>query len=68
LHGDFFATCDRRTGDLVVKLDEEKVTQLVDWATRNRSHPTVAAFVSGPPSRTPNGDVSTPPRRCAVRR
>lgn len=29
LHGDFFATCDRRTGDLVVKLDEEQVNRLV---------------------------------------
>jgi hypothetical protein len=30
LHGDFFATCDRRTGALVVKLDEAQVTRLVD--------------------------------------
>jgi hypothetical protein len=30
LHGDFFATCDRRTGGLVVKLDEESVTALLD--------------------------------------
>jgi hypothetical protein len=30
LHGDFFATCDRRSGDLVVKLDEEQVTRLID--------------------------------------
>ena len=30
LHGEFFATCDRRTGDLVVKLDEQQVTRLVD--------------------------------------
>jgi hypothetical protein len=30
LHGDFFATCDRRTGDLVVKLDEAAVTQLLN--------------------------------------
>lgn len=30
LHGDFFATCDRRTGDLVVKLDEHAVTALLD--------------------------------------
>jgi hypothetical protein len=30
LHGDFFATCDRRTGDLVIKLDEDQVTLLLD--------------------------------------
>lgn len=30
LHGDFFACCDRRTGDLVIKLDEQQVTKLVD--------------------------------------
>lgn len=30
LHGDFFATCDRKTGDLVVKLDEDEVSRLLD--------------------------------------
>jgi hypothetical protein len=30
LDGDFFATCDHRTGDLVVKLNEQRVTALVD--------------------------------------
>jgi hypothetical protein len=30
LHGDFFATCDRRTGHLVVKLDQDQVTHLVN--------------------------------------
>jgi hypothetical protein len=30
LHGDFFACCDRRTGALVIKLDEAQVTDLVD--------------------------------------
>ncbi len=29
LHGDFFASCDRRNGDLVVKLDEHVVDRLV---------------------------------------
>jgi hypothetical protein len=29
LHGDFFACCDRRTGELVVKLTEDRVEQLV---------------------------------------
>jgi hypothetical protein len=32
LHGEFFASVDRRTGDLVVKLDEDRVTRLVDEA------------------------------------
>ena len=30
LDGDFFAACDRRSGALVVKLDEAEVTRLVD--------------------------------------
>jgi hypothetical protein len=30
LHGDFFATCDRCSGDLVVKLDQDQVTRLID--------------------------------------
>ena len=30
LDGDFFATCDRRSGDLVVKLDESQVRALID--------------------------------------
>jgi hypothetical protein len=30
LHGDFFASCDRRSGDLVVKLDERQVSALID--------------------------------------
>jgi hypothetical protein len=30
LDGDFFATCDRRSGDLVVKLDERQVRSLID--------------------------------------
>jgi hypothetical protein len=30
LHGDFFATIDRRTGHLVVKLDEARVNDLLD--------------------------------------
>jgi hypothetical protein len=29
LRGDFFASCDRRTGDLVVKLDEASVNRLL---------------------------------------
>jgi hypothetical protein len=30
LDGDFFACCDRRTGHLVVKLNEERASALVD--------------------------------------
>ena len=30
LAGDFFASCDHRTGNLVVKLNEERVTALID--------------------------------------
>ena len=30
LHGAFFASCDRRTGDLLVKLPEARVDELVD--------------------------------------
>lgn len=30
LHGDFFATIDRRTGHLVVKLDEGRVNDLLE--------------------------------------
>lgn len=30
LDGDFFATCDHRTGDLVVKFDEARVTAMLD--------------------------------------
>lgn len=30
VHGHFFASCDRRTGHLLVKLSEARVTQLLD--------------------------------------
>ncbi len=30
LAGDFFASCDRRTGQLVIKLNEERATALID--------------------------------------
>jgi len=33
LDGAFFATCDHRTGNLVVKLDEQRVTDLIDADT-----------------------------------
>jgi len=30
LNGDFFASCDHRNGDLVIKLDEQAVSNLID--------------------------------------
>ncbi len=30
LNGDFFASCDHRTGHLVIKLDEHAVSALID--------------------------------------
>ena len=30
LNGDFFASCDHRNGNLVVKLDEQRVNELLD--------------------------------------
>ena len=30
LDGDFFASCDPRTGSLIVKLDADRATQLID--------------------------------------
>ena len=30
LEGSFFGTCDRRTGDLIVKLPRERVDELID--------------------------------------
>lgn len=36
IHGAFFASCDRRTGDLLVKLPKARVDELVD---AGRAHP-----------------------------
>ncbi len=30
VNGDFFASCDRRSGDLVIKLPKERVQELID--------------------------------------
>jgi hypothetical protein len=30
VNGEFFATCDHRSGDLVVKLPRQRVTELID--------------------------------------
>ena len=34
INGTFFATCDHRTGDLIVKLPRERVAQLIDGGGR----------------------------------
>ena len=68
LHGDFFATCDRRNGDLVVKLDEHLSSSRRGWsggAVRTErpplpgvgGHPLPAAPHLGPSP----GARSTPP-------
>src|SRR5260221_7720325 len=44
LHGDFFATCDRRNGDLVLKLDEQQVSRLVDAGRAEPFAPNVRRF------------------------
>ena len=36
LHGVFFAACDRRTGDLLIKLSQQRVNDLIDEGT---AHP-----------------------------
>lgn len=37
IRGRFFASFDRRTGDLLVKLDADRIEQLLDPATRSPS-------------------------------
>lgn len=55
VHGAFFASCDRRTGDLVVKLPAARVDQLV---AAGRAHPFAPAgkrfreWASVPPARS----------------
>ncbi len=44
LGGDFFASCDRRTGHLVVKLNEERVTALIDAGRAEPFAPNGRAF------------------------
>ena len=54
LHGEFFATCDRRTGALIVKLDEDQVTELLDAGRAEPFAPNGRRFQqNGPPSHTP---------------
>lgn len=54
LDGDFFASCDHRTGNLVVKLDEERVTALIDAGRAEPFAPNGRSFrewASIPPER-----------------
>jgi hypothetical protein len=44
LDGDFFACCDRHTGDLVVKLNEPRVTALVEAGTAEPFAPSGRPF------------------------
>ena len=44
LHGEFFATCDHRTGGLVVKLDEVQVDRLVEAGRAEPSAPNGRRF------------------------
>ena len=74
-NGAFFASCDRRTGDLLVKLAESRVDELVSSGRATRLRRPVAGSASGPPSRKadhgpgsvcstkPSSSRSTTPRR-----
>jgi hypothetical protein len=44
LNGDFFASCDHRTGCLVVKLDEQRVSDLVDTGKADEFAPNGRPF------------------------
>jgi hypothetical protein len=57
LAGDFFASCDRRTGQLVVKLNEKRATALIDAGRAEPFAPNGRAFrewVSVPERRSRN--------------
>ena len=44
LNGDFFASCDHRNGQLVVKLDEQRVSELVDAGKAEQFAPSGRPF------------------------
>ncbi len=44
IHGAFFASCDRKTGDLLVKLPESRVDLLVDAGRANGFAPAGRCF------------------------
>lgn len=44
LDGDFFATCDHRSGHLVVKLDESRVNELLDAGAAEQFAPNGRPF------------------------
>ena len=64
-NGAFFASCDRRTGDLLVKLAEARVDELVAAERANRSRRPAAGSASGQPSPSPVEELEAPPRRSA---
>ena len=44
LHGVFFAACDRRTGDLLVKLSQQRVSDLIEAGTASPFAPAGRRF------------------------
>lgn len=55
INGAFFASCDRRTGDLLVKLPEARVDELVDAGRANSFAPAGRRFrewAAIPPARS----------------
>jgi hypothetical protein len=60
LHGAFFASCDRRTGDLLVKLPEARVGDLVGAGTAHAFAPAGGGSGSGPPSRPDTCPTGSP--------
>jgi hypothetical protein len=55
IHGGFFASCDRRTGDLLVKLSEARVDELVDAGRAHAFAPAgrrFRAWAAVPPERS----------------
>jgi hypothetical protein len=57
LHGAFFASCDRRTGDLLVKLPEARVGELIETGAAHAFAPAGRRFrqwAAIPPERFPD--------------
>ena len=46
--GAFFASCDHRTGDLIVKRPRHRVQQLIQAGEASRSPPRAGPFANGP--------------------
>ena len=47
LNGDFFASCDHRSGELVIKLTEQEVSALIDAGTAEAFAPNGRRFREG---------------------